>query len=104
MIRKSGNRFSVTAASARRYWSSGSRINDFFWVGAGGAAGFPVAGVPDASAAEAAGGGGDQHGQRKSDAQTIKGQTTLLTRFRRQHSRSNRGGEILAITPCQRVC
>src|SRR5271167_575280 len=57
MIRKSGNRFSVTAASAQRYWSSGSRINDFFWVGAGGAAGFAVAGAPDASAAEAGGGG-----------------------------------------------
>jgi hypothetical protein len=113
----------------RRYWSRGSRINDFFWFGAGGAAGLAVAGAvagaSDASAAEAAGGGGTEGGgssgplrpqaDRPRAAATSTASANLtLKRSRakrrstpapatRNHSRSNRSGEILAITPCQRV-
>ena len=115
----------------RRYWSRGSRINDFFWVSAGGASGLAVAGavagVSDASAAEADGGGGTAalgggssgplrpHADRPSAVATSTASANLtLKRLRakrrstpapatRNHSRSNRSGEILAITPCQRV-
>src|SRR5208282_74754 len=113
----------IKTPNSRRYWSSGSRINDFFWLGAG----LAVTGAPDASAAEAAGGGGTAalgggssgplrpQADRPSAAATSTASANLtLKRSKakrrsppasatRHHSRSNRSGEILAITPCQRV-
>jgi hypothetical protein len=121
----------MSADHAVRYWISGSRINDFFWfAGAGGAglaAASAVAGAPDASAEEAAGGGtaalgggssGPMRPQADRPSATAATSTTsangTLTRSKakgrstqvaetHQHSRSDRSGEILAITPCQRV-